>query len=190
METKLNLGCFNKQLPGFINIDIRPECNPDIVDNAFTLEKIEDNSVSLIYVCHMLEHLDYKESKQALQVWYRKLKRTGILRLAVPNLEKACSLYLLTRDKNLVKSMFWGSQRHDFDQHKNGWSYDELYQDLVDVGFLAIREWNWQDIEPNKYCDDYSQSYWPDMLKKYKLSNGKELDMGGVLMSLNLEGIK
>lgn len=183
----LNLGCFNKKLPGFINIDIREEVNPDIVDNCFTLNKIMDESCNLIYTCHMLEHLSYKESNQALRVWFKKLRPGGILRLAVPDLEKACALYLLTKNKNLIKSMFWGSQRHDFDFHKNGWDKQSLIDELKTIGFIGFREWNWQETEPHNYCDDYSQSYWPPMHKQYKCSNGKEVDLGGVLLSLNLE---
>ena len=46
---KLNLGCFNKKLPGFVNVDIREDVNPDVVDNCFTLEKFDNDSVDLIY---------------------------------------------------------------------------------------------------------------------------------------------
>ena len=187
---KLNLGCYNKKLPGFVNIDIRPECEPDVVDNAFTLETVYEGTVDLIYCCHMLEHLSYEEARKAIRVWYGKLKPNGVLRLAVPDLKKACALYLLTEDKEIVKSMFWGSQRHEFDFHKNGWSESELYEELWDAGFDEIKPWYWQYEEPHKYCDDYSQSYWPDMLKQYHMANGKELDMGGILMSLNIEGTK
>jgi predicted SAM-dependent methyltransferase len=189
MEVKLNLGCFDKKLPGFINIDIRPDCNPDVVDNAFTLETIENESVDLIYCCHMLEHLSYQETRQALMTWNKKLKPGGTLRLAVPDLEKACALYLLMKDKNKVKSMFWGSQRHDFDFHKNGWSKEELTEELHDTFYEDVREWMWQFTEPHNYCDDYSQSYYPDMSKNYRMSNGKWLQ-GGMLLSLNLEATK
>lgn len=187
---KLNLGCYNKKLPGFVNVDIREECKPDLVDNAFALNKVNDNSVDLIYCCHMLEHLSYQESSIALDTWFRKLKKGGTLRLAVPDLEKACSLYLLTGDKNRTRSMFWGSQKHNFDFHKNGWSKKELTQDLTEAGFSNIREWHWQTTEPHNYCDDYSQSYYPDMAKEYLMSNGRVKDFGGVLLSLNMEGTK
>lgn len=187
---KLNLGCYDKKLPGFVNVDIREDCGPDLVDNAFALNKIDDNSVDLIYSCHMLEHLSYTESRIALETWYRKLKKGGILRLAVPDLEKACALYLLTKDKTRTKSMFWGSQKHNFDFHKNGWSKEELTQDLIGAGFSNVVEWSWQTTDPHYYCDDYSQSYFPDMAKQYLMSNGKEINFGGVLLSLNLEGTK
>ena len=46
---KLNLGCYDRKIHGFINVDIRSEVNPDLVDDAFSLTKIENDSVDLIY---------------------------------------------------------------------------------------------------------------------------------------------
>lgn len=189
-KVNLNLGCFRKKLPGFINVDIREDVEPDVVDNAFTLKEFDDGSIDLIYCCHMLEHLSYGETEIALKVWYSKLKDGGKLRLAVPDLEKCCALYLLNRNKRQVRSMFWGSQRHEFDFHKNGWSFEDLEDDLEDVGFTDIKRWEWQTTEPHNYCDDYSQAYWPSMQKDYYMSNGEHNDMGGVLLSLNIEAMK
>ena len=64
-KIQLNLGCFNKPLPGFINVDIRDNVSADVIDNAFTLEKFEKKSVDLIYASHMLEHLTYEETEKA-----------------------------------------------------------------------------------------------------------------------------
>ena len=49
-EIKLNLGCFDKKLPGFVNVDIREDVNPDVLDNAFTLDTFDKDSVDLMEV--------------------------------------------------------------------------------------------------------------------------------------------
>ena len=54
-EIKLHLGCFDRKIHGFINIDIRKDVCPDIVDDVFKLTSFEDGSVDLIYACHVLE---------------------------------------------------------------------------------------------------------------------------------------
>ena len=62
METteklRLNLGCGDKLLPGWLNVDSVPDCNPDMVCN---LEQFPwpwaDNSVEEILLSHVLEHL-------------------------------------------------------------------------------------------------------------------------------------
>ena len=189
-KTCLNLGCFNKKLPGFINVDIRPEVEPDVVDDAFKLKSFKANSVDLIYSSHMLEHLDFKDSKKALKRWFDILKYDGILRLAVPDMTAAFAHYFYWGDLKLMYSNLWGSQRHDFDYHKSGYDKKTLTEKLHEAGFKEVREWDWQTTSPHNYVDDYSQAYYPDFCKKNILGNGTEVDLGGKLMSLNLEAIK
>ena len=49
---KLNLGCYDRKIDGFINVDIREDVEPDVPDDVFKLEKFEKNSADLIYACH------------------------------------------------------------------------------------------------------------------------------------------
>jgi len=175
---KLHLGCFNKKIHGYINVDIRPDVNPDVVDDIFKLEKFDNNSCDVIYACHVLEHLDKKQSKQALQKWYDVLSVGGIVRIAVPDIEKACAHYLYYRDLKFLYSTFWGSQRHEFDYHKHGWTFDTLKEDLENVGFKNITRYDWKNTE-HFYIDDYSQAYHPHMDKEH-----------GQLLSLNIEATK
>lgn len=57
---KLNLGCgYNKQ-PGFVNIDSRDECSPDLVcDILKDGLPYKDEEVMLIYSAHFLEHFHH-----------------------------------------------------------------------------------------------------------------------------------
>ncbi|HEY4922650.1 MAG TPA: hypothetical protein VII40_21300 [Xanthobacteraceae bacterium] len=55
---RLNLGCGNRKLPDWVNVDMSPGCNPDqVVD----LEQIPwpwpDDSVEEVLLSHVLEHL-------------------------------------------------------------------------------------------------------------------------------------
>jgi predicted SAM-dependent methyltransferase len=175
---KLNLGCFNKKMYGFINVDIREDVNPDVVDDAFKLEKFENNSVDLIYVCHMAEHLDKHQYPLAFKRWYDVLKMGGILRIAVPDLEAVFAHYIYYKDLTAIYSSLFGSQRHDFDYHKWGWTFNTLKQDLWTAGFDEVERYDWRDTE-HFYVDDYSQAYWPHMDKEH-----------GKSMSLNVEAIK
>ena len=175
---KLNLGCYNRKIHGFTNVDIRADVKPDVIDDVFTLQKFEEKSVDLIYACHVLEHADYVESEKALKRWYQVLKSGGILRLAVPDMEAHFAHYYYHKDLRLLHSTFWGSQRHPFDYHKNGWDYKKLNEDLQAVGFRNIHRYDWRDTE-HFYVDDYSQTYFPHMNKEK-----------GKLMSLNIEATK
>lgn len=177
----LNLGCSDRKLPGFLNVDIRPESGADVIDDVRTLKTIEDNSVDLIYACHLFEHFDKHEWPEVLKCWYRKLKKGGILRLAVPDIDAVCRHYIKTRDLTHLYTSFWGSQRNIFDYHKWGWNSDTLITALIDTGFSKAGEWDWRETYPHylEECDDYAKAYLPHM----DFVNGRHI-------SLNIQSIK
>jgi len=175
---KLHLGCFDRKIYGYVNVDIREDVNPDIVDDVFKLEKFEKESVDLIYACHVLEHANYNEAEHALKRWWDILKEGGILRVAVPDMEAHFAHYYYHKDLRLLHSTFWGSQKHSYDFHKNGWDFMKLKEDLENVGFSDIKRYDWRKTD-HWYVDDYSQSYYPHMDKET-----------GKLMSLNVEATK
>jgi len=189
---KLNLGCYSKKLPGFINVDIRDEANPDVIDDAFKLSSFEKyaGNIDIIYCSHMLEHLNARDAMAALKRWYYLLRDGGTLRLAVPDMEAVFAHYFYWKDFRVLKSALWGSQKHNFDYHKAGWVFDTLKEDLLSVGFNEVKKWSPELTYPHNYIDDYSQAYYPDGAKKTVLANGKTVDLGGKLMSLNVEGYK
>ena len=46
---KLHLGCGNKILKGYVNVDIRQETGCDVIDDVELLDKFKDNSADEIY---------------------------------------------------------------------------------------------------------------------------------------------
>jgi predicted SAM-dependent methyltransferase len=182
---KLNLGCGNRKLHGFINIDMRPEVAPDVVGDITSINSTYDNEVELIYACHVLEHFPLepfpfqpKTYFDVLRDWYAALKPGGVLRLAVPDLQAAFEHFLTTRDLASIRALLYGGQKYDYDFHYHGWTADTLSNDLMKMGFRHVRLYDWNETE-HYYVDDYSQAYLPHMDKR----NGK-------LMSLNMEAVK
>tara|TARA_Y100000310_G_scaffold130885_2_gene130023 strand:+ start:11090 stop:11644 length:555 start_codon:yes stop_codon:yes gene_type:complete len=181
---KLNLGCGDRKLHGFTNIDARADVNPDVVCDVTKIHTTFKN-VDLIYACHVLEHFPTKPFlfqpltwKEVLINWHTTLRSGGILRLSVPDIRAACEYFLMTNDFEIVRAFFYGGQKYDFDFHYHGWTFDTLSEELETIGFRNIRQYDWRDTE-HFYADDYSQAYLPHMDKK----NGK-------LMSLNVEATK
>lgn len=183
---RLHLGCFNKKIHGFINVDVRSEVNPDLVDDVINLTKIENNSISYIYCCHCAEHFSRKDALKAFKRWYDVLKDNGVLRIAVPDLEACFEYYNYTKDLRILQNLLYGSQLYKEDFHLNGWDFKTLKEDLEYIGFKNIKRYDWRETE-HYYIDDYSASYLPQISYNTRRVNGK---IEGKLVSLNIEAVK
>ncbi|HMH44264.1 MAG TPA: methyltransferase domain-containing protein [Pyrinomonadaceae bacterium] len=122
MVRYLNLGCGSRYHSGWINIDIVP-AGPGVI--AHDLRQgipLADNSCEAVYHSHVLEHLRRPEALQLLRECYRVLKPGGILRVAIPDLERICRIYL----EKLEAALKSDSARGDYD-----WMMIELYDQAV-----------------------------------------------------------
>lgn len=185
-ETKLHLGCFYQKIHGFTNVDIREDINPDLVDDVFKLKNIKQGSVDLIYTCHVLEHAKRQEAKDAMKRWHEILKKGGILRVSVPDLEAIFEYYICHKDLRVLECLLYGSQKHPYDFHYTGWDFKSMERDLKEAGFSSVKRYDWRDTE-HFFVDDYSQSYLPKISYATREKRG---DIEGKLMSLNIEAVK
>ena len=90
---RLNVGCGEYRMEGFVNIDQSEDVNPDLVSDAAGLP-YQPNTVDEIYCGHMLEHLDYEDGKAALAHWFAILKPGGLLSVTVPCFDTIAEQYL------------------------------------------------------------------------------------------------
>lgn len=175
---KLHLGCGLKKIKGYVNIDIRPDVNPDIIDDIYTLNKIPNNSVDVIYACHVLEHFGRHEYLNVLKRWFEILKEGGILRISVPNFQSVNEYYNDTKDLSKLMGLLYGGQTYKENFHYYMWDFNSLKNDLIYINFKEVNHFDWRKTEHSN-IDDFSQAYLPHMDKE----NGK-------LMSLNVEAKK
>ena len=60
---KVNLGCGRFKLDGFVNVDVNEDLQPDVVAFAQDyMETLPDDSVDLVYMGHMIEHITSSSS--------------------------------------------------------------------------------------------------------------------------------
>ena len=98
---KLNLGCGDKILPNYINVDIKSERlgqKPDIECDIRKLNIFQDNYADEILSVHVIEHFWRWEIVDILKEWVRVLKPNGKMILECPNLESACKEFLNNPD--------------------------------------------------------------------------------------------
>jgi predicted SAM-dependent methyltransferase len=172
------LGAGNIRIPGFVHIDSRNLPGIDYVCSADKLDMFQDNSVDLLYACHILEHFPRRDTQKVLREWYRVLKPGGTLRLAVPDFEAVIKVYQETKNLALLLGHLVGGQDYPGNTHYMVFDFAYLSTLLSEVGFRCIRKWDWRQTI-HKDFDDRSQGYYPHLQKDT-----------GILMSLNIEGEK
>jgi len=175
---KLHIGCGKKYLPGYKHLDVIDYDHIDFICDARHLKMIETESVSEIYACHVLEHVESNEVAEVLREWRRVLKSGGIIRIAVPNFESIVEEYKVTKNLMLFQGLLFGGQTYDYNFHHVAFDYSMLTTLLEEAGFSDVNRYNWQDFLPEDY-DDYSRAYLPHM----------DFD-DGRLMSLNVLAMK
>ena len=84
---KLHLGCGKRYIPGFIHVDLSKFRHIDYRRDVKNLSCFKSNTIDLIYASQLLTYFDQQEIPIVLKEWRRVLKKTGILRLSVPNFE-------------------------------------------------------------------------------------------------------
>jgi predicted SAM-dependent methyltransferase len=90
---RLNWGCGEHPEPGWLNSDIKDVPGIDIVADVRTGLPLETGSVDYITSIHALPELPYADLVPALQELHRVLKPGGVLRLALPDLERGIAAY-------------------------------------------------------------------------------------------------
>lgn len=90
----LNLGCGDKYVKGFLNIDGNVFRKKDMWLDLRNGLSLPDLSVDAIYSCHVFEHFYIDELQRILKECHRVLEPQGGIRILVPSLEQAISAYL------------------------------------------------------------------------------------------------
>lgn len=176
---KINLGCGERPIAGFLNVDIRDIPGIEYPNTRVEdLSRFQDNYADYVYACHVLEHLPRSMTFRALCEWNRVLKPGGMLRIAVPDWDAVVAYYQETGDfENLLNIVFGGGDSQS-NHHYRVFTYSSLKAILAEAGFKRFSRYDWRDTEHAQY-DDFSKIYLPHM----------DFEKGR-LMSLNVQCIK
>jgi len=101
---------------------------------------LADGVVDYVYSSHFIEHLSRNDAAHLLRETYRVLKPGGTLRISVPDLEYAFSLYKAgEKEKMLSDYFFVESDDSYYARHKYMYDFNMLVDALLQVGFQDIR---------------------------------------------------
>jgi SAM-dependent methyltransferase len=91
---RLNWGCGEHPDPGWINSDIKEGPGIDLECDIRAGLPLEDDSIDYVVSIHALPEIPYPELVDALRELRRILKPGGVLRMALPDLDKGIEAYL------------------------------------------------------------------------------------------------
>lgn len=160
---RIHLGCGPRVLAGWINTDSNDQRPEILYANLLRRLPFPDDFAQYVFSEHVHEHLSYKEGSRLLHDVYRVLRPSGVLRLAVPDLDFFIRLYT-DKEKH---SAFIRKYHRSFEQegppgansiinsvfmeHGHRYIYDfrELKDQLEIAGFRNVRK-----MEPGKSDHD------------------------------------
>lgn len=204
---KLHLGCGNKYLEGYVNIDLPPsehtvmDSKADIYADIRTLEYPE-NSIDEIRLHHLFEHFTRAESLKFLVKWRKWLKVGGLLHIQTPDFSGCILKYIFAPLKfrmQLGRHIF-GSQEARWAFHLDFWDKRKFKFVLKSLGYDIIkvkRYWNSYhkhyskipfspligELIPEKYYKQYGGFKLPDIVVFAK-KNDKVIDYDKVVVEI------
>jgi predicted SAM-dependent methyltransferase len=152
-DIKIYYGCGDISQPGYINVDLRYTNSVDIVADLAWCSKNFHGRCSEVYLSHVLEHYGYPGRDRrtegdtvlnALSQVYAMLRPGGVVRIAVPDFARLCSLY---QSKALplyprISGRICGEQDYRENVHRCVFDREFLEKCLLDMNFVRVSEWD------------------------------------------------
>lgn len=111
-----------------------------------------NESVNFVYSSHFLEHLRKQDAFKLLFESYRVLKLGGIIRICIPDLAYAVSLYGAGEKEKMLNSYFFNEDNENYlSIHKYMYDFELLKNMLEKTGFKDI------------VCCSYREGLTPDL---------------------------
>ena len=106
---------------------------------------LKDSVADYIFSSHFLEHLFRKDAEHLLRECHRVLKNDGVLRISIPDLEYAISLYASGQKDQMLQNYFFVEDDDNYySRHKYMYDFDMLSARLRDIGFREVTKCQYQ----------------------------------------------
>jgi SAM-dependent methyltransferase len=107
---------------------------------------LRDGVADFIYSSHFFEHLYRKDAMNLLEECHRVLKPGGMLRLSLPDLEYAISLYTAGRKDEMLQNYFFVEDADNhYSRHKYMYDNEMLSSLLAQAGFRDIARCSYRE---------------------------------------------
>lgn len=154
---KLNLASGQRPFKKpWLNVDVKDQGYPvDILTDIKDLSMIESDSVEVIVLHHLVEHIAIHELNDYIREWRRVLKVGGKMAVFVPNLRELDRAWIEGRINSFIHNVntYGAYQDSIHDLHKWGYDKDELINRLSGRNEQnGVKEFEWsmvRDLNPS-----------------------------------------
>jgi predicted SAM-dependent methyltransferase len=162
---RLHLGCGDRILPGWINIDCVQRPNSACVELDIRQLPYGTGTVAEILAEHVMEHLDFAAESEVWAEIARVLRPGGSFTLEVPDFEWVCRRFLAAQDDwrtfyqvghpdhyagcgrdldqrwGILQTMFFGNQNGAGQYHRSAYTEAKIHVLAAHLGFgsAAVR---------------------------------------------------
>lgn len=138
-DIRINIGCGNIPVEGYLNLDRRELPGVDIVADATNLP-FETGSVGEIFSAHLIEHFPQQEFvRVVLPHWVSLLKPGGRLHATLPDWEAMINEFSKGEYPfEHLRLVTFGAQDYNGDFHYNMFSRESLKKIMQDAGLANI----------------------------------------------------
>jgi predicted SAM-dependent methyltransferase len=160
VKPKLHLGCGERYLEGYHNIDFLPamhtvQTNARVDEYADILTlRYAAVSIDEIRLHHVFEHFSRPVACALVVSWWSWLKPGGLLHIEVPDFDRTAWAVLnpFSSDhaRHVALRHIFGSQEAVWAVHQEGWSPNRLNRLLTNMGFDHVQ------IRKNAYQGTYN----------------------------------
>ena len=153
---RLEIGPRDLPLEGYDHLDIHPGPHIEHVADATELP-FDDESLTEIFACHIIEHIPWYRTEATLREWFRVLRPGGFVEIWTNDFEQLCRRYLRKRpfpraanefrdlnpDGNVTRwaniKIFWRDHLGRQEEwHRALFDYDYFAHLLASVGFNVV----------------------------------------------------
>jgi hypothetical protein len=155
---RLHLGCGERYLEGYVNIDYPADqhsvqvSSPADLHADITKLSYDPGSIAEVRLHHVFEHFDRVTALRLLVDWHGWLREGGLLVIETPDFEAAARRFGRRRFRGrrgtIVRHVF-GSQEAGWAFHADGW-YDEKFREVLGaLGYAVVRaeRESWRDTD-------------------------------------------
>ena len=134
---KLNIGCGEKKLNGYKNIDCRKECNPDICDFIQNIKTFDGERIEEIYASHIIEHIPHEDVPIIFERMHSWLKHGDKMFISVPDLKMISWLICGGYYDHVLMNFLYGDSREGM-THCWGYTENSLVKEVEKYSFKSL----------------------------------------------------